>query len=170
VAAVSTRVWLHLVLGQMLMQVGLALIAGCSLVLGFVLPHGPEDPPLWLATFILVLGCFPVLAVAMLRARRSLFMLRQGRQVSARFKKKQVSGGRYQYLFEYGDEGRATIVEDAPRAELEAATEIVVDPNDERPAMTVDDVRALAAAPRFVAHLLVIPVLAIAGLIVLLVV
>ncbi len=77
---VPRTLWLYLVFGQWLMQMGAVIVGACSLALAFVLPHGPDDPPIWLASFILAIGCFPLFAVAALRAHRSLAMLRRGRE------------------------------------------------------------------------------------------
>jgi hypothetical protein len=77
---VPTTLWLYLVFGQWLMQMGAIIVGACSLALAFVLPHGPDDPPIWLASFILSIGCFPLFAVGALRAHRSLAMLGRGRE------------------------------------------------------------------------------------------
>ena len=77
---VPRTLWLYLVFGQWLMQMGAIIVGACSLALAFVLPHGPDDPPIWLASFILAIGCFPLFAVAALRAHRSLAMLHRGRE------------------------------------------------------------------------------------------
>lgn len=77
---IPLRLWLFLVFGQWLTQMGAVIVGACSLALAFVLPHGPDDPPIWLASFILAIGCFPLFAVAALRAHRSLAMLRRGRE------------------------------------------------------------------------------------------
>ena len=77
---VPRTLWVRLVFAQWLTQMGALIVGVCSMMLAFVLPHGPEDPPIWLASFILAIGCFPLFAVAGLRAHRSLAILRRGRQ------------------------------------------------------------------------------------------
>lgn len=77
---IPASLWLQLVFGQWLMQMGAVIVGACSLALAFVLPHGPDDPPIWLASFILAIGCFPLFAVAALRAHRALAILRRGRE------------------------------------------------------------------------------------------
>jgi hypothetical protein len=77
---VPRTLWLYLVFGQWLMQLGALTVGACSRALAFVLPHGPDDPPIWLASFIIAIGCFPLFAVASLRAHRSLAMLARGRE------------------------------------------------------------------------------------------
>jgi len=77
---VPPRLWVRVVLGQTMLQVTAALIGMLGFAAALFLPHGgPEDPPLAIVGFIVLLGYMPVIAVAMFRAHRILHMLRRGR-------------------------------------------------------------------------------------------
>lgn len=137
---VPLTLWLHLVFGQWLMQMGAILVGACSLALAFVLPHGPDDPPIWLASFILAIGCFPLFAVGALRAHRSLAMLRRGR--------------------EEADEKLHDPVEELPAISI---NELPGNP-------IVNDAGELVTRQKLVPLLLVLPLAAVAGIVILIVV
>ena len=138
------------------MQMGAVIVGVCSMLLAFVLPRGPNDPPIWLASFILAIGCFPLFAVAWLRAHRTLRLLRYGRRASARKVGKQIE-------FELPDG-------ETQRAVLEnARDEIVYDPQNPTLVANVDDLPA-APAGATVWLAVVLPLAAIIGIAILIVV
>lgn len=135
------------------MQMGAVIVGSCSLVLAFVLPRGPQDPPIWLASFILAIGCFPLFAVAWLRAHRTLRLLRHGRQVTAR-----RTGKLIEFELPDGTIQRATLDN--------ARDEIVYDPQNPTLVANVDDLQtATPSATVWVA--LVLPAAAIVGVVIL---
>lgn len=75
---VPVRLWLRLILGQWLLQLSAGLVGVLSFLFAAFLKHGPEDPPLPLVGSILVIGCIPLIGVGIGRARRVLYMLREG--------------------------------------------------------------------------------------------
>jgi hypothetical protein len=152
---VPLRLWLQLVFGQWLMQMGAVIVGACSLALAFVLPRGPEDPPIWLASFILAIGCFPLFAVAWLRAHRTLRLLQHGREATAR------KAGKYiEFDLPDGDVQRATL--DNPH------DKIVYDPQNPTLVANFDDLPTkVPGATVWLA--LVLPLAAIIGIVVLIV-
>lgn len=153
---VPRTLWLHLVFGQWLMQMGAVIVGVCSLVLAFVLPRGPEEPPIWLASFILAIGCFPLFAVAWLRAHRTLRLLQYGREATAR-----VSGRHVEFELPDGSMQRAVLDN--------ARSEIVYDPQNPTLVANVEDLpRDASRATVWLA--LVLPVAAIVGVVILVVV
>lgn len=147
--------WLHLVFGQWIMQMGAAIVGVCSLVLAFVLPRGPQDPPIWLASFIVAIGCFPLFAVAWLRAHRTLRLLRHGRHAATRRVGKHIE-------FDLPD---GTV----QRATLENARDaIVYDPQNPTLVANVEDLPVgIPGVSVWLA--LVLPIAAVAGIVILVV-
>jgi hypothetical protein len=82
---VPIRMWLRLMLGPWLVQLSAAIIGAGSFAFAFALSHDPEDPPMPLVAGILLIGCFPLIAVGIHRGRRILYMLRRGRLDGERY-------------------------------------------------------------------------------------
>ena len=185
---VPLKLWLQLVFGQWLMQMGAVIVGVFSLVLAFLLPRGPQDPPIWLASFILTIGCFPLFAVAGLRAYRSLRLLRHGKHARGRLvAKKEVANSETSYThytFEFelpdGDKARALVVTDWDKKELEdePTESLVYDPRDPKIATTldhlpgspaIDETGNLVARKPLVWLTLVLPTAAVVGIAILVV-
>jgi hypothetical protein len=64
------RTWLRYVLGAPLVQISCAIVAAGSFAFALWLPSGPNDPPKPLVAGILAIGCFPIIAVGMMRGGR----------------------------------------------------------------------------------------------------
>ena len=65
------RLWLRYVLGNPLIQISCAVVALGSFAFAQLLTAGPNDPPKPLVAGILVIGCFPIIAVGVMRGQRT---------------------------------------------------------------------------------------------------
>jgi len=65
------RTWLRYVLGAPLVQISCAIVAAGSFAFAQFFPQGPNDPPKPLVAGILAIGCFPIIAVGMMRGGRT---------------------------------------------------------------------------------------------------
>ena len=63
--------WLRYVLGAPLVQIACAIMAAGSFAFAHFLDTGPNDPPKPLVAMILAIGCFPIIAVGMMRGQRA---------------------------------------------------------------------------------------------------
>ena len=65
------RLWLRYVLGNPLIQISCAIVALGSFAFAALLTTGPNDPPKPLVAGMLVIGCFPIIAVGVMRGQRT---------------------------------------------------------------------------------------------------
>jgi hypothetical protein len=80
----SAAQWIRYVIGQALIQISCGVVAAGSFAFATFFEQGPNDPPRPLVAGILLIGCFPIIAVGVMRGQRTLRDRMKSGDVSAR--------------------------------------------------------------------------------------